>query len=289
MSTPPPKIGVIGGSGLYDLPGIKNLREVRVQTPFGYPSDAYFCGELSGREVVFLARHARGHRILPGELNHRANIWGFKKLGVAWVVGVGAVGSLQEKYPPRTIVLPDQYFDRTKHGLDHTFFGRGIVAHIAFSEPVCVELQKILYQAARALKAKVFLGGTYVNMEGPAFSTQAESRFYRKQGFDVIGMTGLAEARLCREAEIAYAPMGLVTDYDCWHKTAKAVTMEMVVGNLLANADIARRIIARAIPRIPAQPVCSCRRALDTAIITDKKFWPQKTRSMLEPILRRFF
>lgn len=282
------RIGIIGGSGLYHIEGFSKQKWVSVKTPFGAPSDDYLTGELSGREVVFLPRHARGHRILPGELNHRANIWGMKKLGVDWIISVSAVGSLQAKYKPCDIVLPDQFMDRTKKSLEHTFFGRGIVAHIAFAEPICEELRQILLKSARSLKARVHDGGTYVNMEGPAFSTRAESVANHEHGFDVIGMTNLGEAKCAREAEMAYATMAMVTDYDAWKTDEAHVTVEMVIENLRKNAEQAKGIVADAIRNIPLEPGWSCHSALTTAIMTDRKLWPKKTIADLKPILQRY-
>ena len=223
---------------------------------------------------------------LPGELNHRANIYGMKKLGVAWILSVSAVGSLQAKHRPCDIVLPDQFVDRTKRSLEHTFFGRGIVAHIAFAEPVCAELREALFQSARAEGARVHNGGAYVNMEGPAFSTRAESLANHRQGYDVIGMTNLGEAKCAREAEIAYATMAMVTDYDCWKAGEAHVTVEMILANLMRNAGQAKAIIARTLPQIPPAPGCSCHRALRNAIMTDQKLWPAKTRAELELLIR---
>jgi len=282
------RIGIIGGTGLYNLEGFTGQKWVQVRTPFGDPSDALLTGRLSGRDIVFLPRHGRGHRLLPSELNHRANIWALKKAGVEWIISVSAVGSLQEKYRPRDIVLPDQFYDRTKQSANHTFFGHGIVAHIAFAHPVCEELRRILLQTAKRLKARVHNGGTYVNMEGPAFSTKAESNSNRKMGFDVIGMTNLGEAKCAREAEIAYATMAMVTDYDCWKEDEEHVTIDMVVQNLKSNAELARRIVAEAIPQIPAKPGWPCHSALRNAILTDRSAWPRKTTRELEPILRKY-
>ena len=279
------RIGIIGGSGLYHLEGFTGQKWVKLKTPFGQPSDEFLTGKMSGREIVFLARHGRGHRILPSELNHRANIWGMKKLGVAWILSASAVGSLQEKYRPCDIVLPDQFVDRTKQSLAHTFFGRGIVAHIAFAEPVCDELRRIVLKTARALKARVHDGGTYVNMEGPAFSTRAESLSNRRLGYDVIGMTNLGEAKCAREAEIAYVTMAMVTDYDCWKRDEAHVTVDMVIANLTKNAATAQAIIRRTIPQIPAEPNWPCHHALVNAIMTDKKLWPARAKRELAPIL----
>lgn len=282
------RIGIIGGSGLYHIEGFTNQKWVKVKTPFGPPSDDFLTGKLAGREVVFLARHARGHRILPSELNHRANIWAMKKLGVAWIISASAVGSLQEKYRPCDVVLPDQFVDRTKRDFEHTFFGRGIVAHIAFADPVCEELRLQLFKSARALKARVHNGGTYVNMEGPAFSTRAESLTNHKLGYDIIGMTNLGEARCSREAEIAYATIAMVTDYDCWKVDEAHVTVEMIIDNLRRNAELAKAIVARTIPQIPDEPTWPCHEALRNAIMTDRKFWPAKTKTELAPILKKY-
>jgi 5'-methylthioadenosine phosphorylase len=282
------RIGIIGGSGLYHIEGFTSRKWLRVKTPFGAPSDSFLTGKLAGREVVFLPRHGRGHRILPSELNHRANVWGMKKLGVAWTISVSAVGSLRAKYRPCDIVLPDQFVDRTKQSSAHTFFGRGIVGHIAFADPVCEELRQVLLQTARGLKARVHDGGAYVNMEGPAFSTRAESLTHCKLGYDVVGMTNLGEAKCCREAEIAYASMAMITDYDCWKTDEAHVTVEMVLANLSKNAETAKAIIARAIPQIPREPSWPCHEALRNAIMTDKRFWPAKTKRELKPILQKY-
>jgi 5'-methylthioadenosine phosphorylase len=282
------RIGIIGGSGLYDIDGFTDQKWLKVKTPFGAPSDALLTGRLAGREVVFLPRHGRGHRILPSELNHRANIWAMKKLGVAWIVSVSAVGSLQARYKPCDIVLPDQFLDRTKRSLEHTFFGRGLVAHIAFAEPICEELRLLLLKNARALKARVHDGGTYVNMEGPAFSTRAESITHHKLGYDVIGMTNLGEARCAREAEIAYATMAMITDYDAWKTDEAHVTVDIVVENLRKNAETAKAVITRMLPQIPAQPDWPSHDGLRNAIMTDKKFWPKKTVAELKPFLAKY-
>src|SRR6187455_3473608 len=278
------RIGIIGGSGLYNIEGFTSQKWVKVKTPFGAPSDELLTGKLAGREVIFLPRHGRGHRILPSELNHRANIWAMKKLGVEWIISVSAVGSLQAKYKPCDIVLPDQFFDRTKRSFEHTFFGRGIVAHVAFADPVCEELRKLLLASGRKLGAKIHDGGTYVNMEGPAFSTRAESLANHRAGFDVIGMTNLGEAKCAREAEIAYANMAMVTDYDCWKTDEAHVTVEMVIENLTKNAAMAKRVVAEAIAHIPAEPNWPCHSALNNAIMTDRKLWPPKIRTELKPI-----
>ena len=282
------RIGIIGGSGLYHIEGFTDQKWVKVKTPFGAPSDELLTGKLAGREVVFLPRHARGHRILPSELNHRANLWAMKKIGVAWIISVSAVGSLQKKYAPCDIVLPDQFLDRTKQSQAHTFFGRGIIGHIAFAEPICEELRKIILLSAKNLKTRVHDGGTYVNMEGPAFSTRAESTTNHKLGYDVIGMTNLGEAKCAREAEIAYATMAMITDYDCWKVDEAHVTVEMVIANLMKNAATAKAIVAKVIPQIPAEPTWPCHSALKNAIMTDRKFWPKKTIAELKPIINKY-
>jgi 5'-methylthioadenosine phosphorylase len=281
------KIGIIGGSGLYQIDGLIDQTWLRVRTPFGDPSDELLSGILEGREVVFLPRHGRGHRILPSELNHRANIWALKSLGVKWIISASAVGSLQAKYQPCDIVLVDQFIDKTKKSLDHTFFGRGIAAHIAFADPVCKELRAVLLESAKAMDARVHDGGTYVNMEGPAFSTRAESITNHNAGYAVIGMTNLGEARCAREAEIAYATMALVTDYDCWKEDEEHVTVELVIENLRRNAALAKSIIKHAVARIPRDLTCACHMALSNAIMTDPRLWPPKTTKELEPLLAR--
>lgn len=282
------RIGIIGGSGLYHIEGFTNQKWVKVKTPFGDPSDEFLTGTLAGRDVVFLPRHARGHRILPGELNHRANIYGMKKLGAQWIISVSAVGSLQAKFKPCDIVLPNQFLDRTKKSLEHTFFGRGIVAHIAFADPICEELRKTILAAAKRKKARVHNGGTYVNMEGPAFSTRAESLTNHKAGYEVVGMTNLGEAKCAREAEIAYATMAMVTDYDCWKTDEEHVTVDMIIANLLKNAALAKDIVADVIPNIPAEPNWPCHSALKNSIMTAKELWPAKTAKELAPILTKY-
>lgn len=282
------RVGIIGGSGLYHIQGLTRQKWVKVPTPFGEPSDELLTGQLAGRPVVFLPRHGRGHRLSPSELNHRANIYALKKLDTAWIISVSAVGSLQAKYRPCDMVMPDQFIDRTKQSLAHTFFGRGIVAHIAFAEPVCNELRQLLFQSGRAIGARVHDSGTYVNMEGPAFSTRAESRANRRQGYDVIGMTNLGEAKCAREAEIAYATMAMVTDYDCWKTNEAPVTADLVVANLRCNATQAQQIILHALPNIPTMPDCSCHGALKNAILTDRKCWPAKTIAELKPLLQKY-
>ena len=281
------KIGIIGGTGLYGIEGFTNQKWVKVKTPFGKTSDDFLTGKLAGRDVVFLPRHGRGHKILPSELNHRANIWAMKKLGVAWIISVSAVGSLQEKYQPRDIVVIDQFLDRTKQSLNHTFFGRGIVAHVAFAEPISEELRQILLRTAIAADANAHDGGTYVNMEGPAFSTRAESLANHAAGHDVIGMTNLGEAKCAREAEIAYATLAMATDYDCW-KEEEHVSLTMIIANLHRNADTAKKVVAAAIAQIPAEPNWKAHSALKNAFLTDKKYWPKKTVAELKPILAKY-
>ena len=261
------RIGIIGGSGLYEIEGVKNLEEKVVKTPFGVPSDAFMLGEIGNKEVVFLPRHGKGHRILPSELNFRANIYGFKFLGVERIIAVNTVGSLREEIKPLDIVLPDQFFDRTNQARKSTFFGDEVVAHISFADPVCPELLGMLYEVGTDSGARVHRGGTYVNMEGPAFSTRAESRIYRQWGLDVIGMTALAEAKLAREAEICYATMAMVTDYDCWRE-GESVLIEEVIENLRKNVNMAKNIIKGVCEKLTDERKCSCENALENAIIT---------------------
>jgi len=290
------KIGIIGGSGLYDIEGVEGVESLEIKTPFGSPSDAYVHGTLGGRDVFFLPRHARGHRILPAEINHKANIYGFKTLGVEYIVSISAVGSLKQKLRPRDIVLPDQYFDRTKGSLNHTFFGNGIVAHISFGEPACPQLRrtvaatikKVLAGQRGKQKIRINVGGTYVNMEGPAFSTKAESNAYRRMGFDVIGMTSLPEAKLCREAEICYQAVAMVTDYDCWHESEEHVSIEMIIGHLTANVTLAKQLIKALVPAIPEKRECLCSEALKTAIMTNLSIVPEATKQSLRPIIGKY-
>jgi 5'-methylthioadenosine phosphorylase len=281
-------IGVIGGSGLYQIDGLEKPREITLETPYGKPSDSLMSGLIAGRQVYFLPRHARGHRLLPTELNHRANIYALRSLDVRWIITVGAVGSLQEKYAPRDIVLPSQFFDRTSQRPNCTFFGGGIVAHVSFADPVSAGLRDIIAQQAAELGYTIHNGGVYVNMDGPAFSTRAESEYYRRMGFDVIGMTCAPEARLAREAEISLASMSFVTDYDCWKTEDEPVSAQTVIGHLLANADAARKILPKVIQNIPLEPTWPEHRALDFALITDRKLWPEATVRNLEIILKRF-
>jgi len=282
------KIGVIGGSGLYEMGGLGGKRWVTVATPFGRPSDQFLTGRLGERDLVFLPRHGRGHKILPSELNHRANIYGMKKLGASTIISVSAVGSLKEEYRPTDIVVVDQFFDRTKRSKDLTFFGDGVVAHIAFADPICRRLQQILADSARRAGATVHVGGTYVNMEGPAFSTKAESYFHRRMGWDVIGMTNYGEARCAREAEICYATLAMVTDYDCWHESHDAVTVEMVVANLGKNSKTAQETIRLAAAALDPAADCACRHALATAIMTQPKAMRRATRKKLGLLLKKY-
>jgi 5'-methylthioadenosine phosphorylase len=277
MSELPAAVGVIGGSGLYQISGLKAPEEIEINTPFGKPSDSIVGGKLAGKQIYFLPRHGRGHRILPTELNHRANVFALRSLNVRWLISIGAVGSLQPEYHPRDILLPSQFFDRTSQRADCTFFGEGIVGHVALAEPVSASLRKIIADAARSLGYSVHDGGTYVNMDGPAFSTRAESEFHRKMGFDVIGMTNLPEAKLAREAEMAFASISLITDYDCWKVDEEPVTAQIVVEHLMANAEAARRIIPRVVEQIPDEPNWPEHQALETALITDRKLWPPET------------
>jgi 5'-methylthioadenosine phosphorylase len=288
MTENAPAIGIIGGSGLYQMEGVENPSERRVETPFGDPSDALIGGQMRGRQIYFLPRHGRGHRLLPHELNHRANIYALRSLNVRWIVCVTAVGSLQEQYAPRDVLLPSQFFDRTSQRTSHTFFGNGIAAHVGFAEPISTNLRNILAESARSLAIKVHNGGTYVNMDGPAFSTRAESELNRRHGFDVIGMTNLAEAKLAREAEIALATMAMITDYDCWKVDEEPVSAQTVFEHLIANAETAKKILAEAIPRIPTAPNWPEHRSLDSALVTDRKLWPTATRQKLWAILGRF-
>ncbi len=281
-------IGIIGGSGLYQIEELRDANEHSVDTPFGSPSDTLVGGKLSGRQVYFLPRHGRGHRILPHEINHRANIYALRSLNVRWIISVAAVGSLQEKYAPRDIVLPSQFFDRTSQRPLHTFFGNGIAAHVGFAEPISENLRNLVAESARSLGVTIHNGGTYVNMDGPAFSTRAESEFNRRNGFDVIAMTNLPEAKLAREAEIAFATMAMVTDYDCWKVEEEPVSAEIVLGHLVANAETARRVIVDIVPRIPTEPNWPEHFALETALVTERKVWPKGTVEKLRPILERF-
>jgi len=284
---PQAEIGIIGGSGLYAMPGLSKTKEVRLRTPFGAPSDAYVLGMLAGRKVAFLARHGRGHRLLPSELNFRANIYGFKQLGVERIVSVSAVGSLKEEHKPTDFVIPDQFFDRTRHRVD-TFFGHGIVAHVAFADPVCAELAKVVEGACAKAGVAGKGGGTYVCMEGPQFSTKAESNVYRGLGMDVIGMTNLQEAKLAREAEICYVTIAMVTDYDCWHPHHDSVTVEQIIAVLNRNAENACNVVRETVAAMPRERSCKCGSALKHAILTDPKKIPAATRKNLKLILDKY-
>src|SRR5438067_9645435 len=281
-------VDIIGGSSLYQMEELRDATEHKINTPFGSPSDILVGGKLSGRQVYFLPRHGGGHRILPHEINYRANIYALRSLNVRWIISVAAVGSLQEKYAPRDVVLPSQFYDRTSQRAIHTFFGDGIAAHVAFAEPISANLRNLLAESARSLGVTVHNGGTYVNMDGPAFSTRAESEFNHRDGFDVIAMTNLPEAKLAREAEIAFATMAMITDYDCWKVEEEPVSAEIVVGHLIANAETARKVLVDVIPHIPKEPNWPEHFALDTALVTDRKLWPKATVEKLKPILWRF-
>lgn len=280
-------IGIIGGSGVSGFEGLENIEERKVETPFGDPSSLLIGGEFEGRQVWFLSRHGKDHTILPTEVNHRANLWALRSLGVRWVICATAVGSLKEEYPPRSVVLPDQYFDRTSQRASHTFFGAGIVAHVGFADPISQGLREILAEAGRAEGADLHDGGTYVCMDGPTFSTKSESHYYRHFGYDIIGMTNLPEAKLAREAEIALATLGMVTDYDCWREGEEAVEASTVLSHLAANAEMSSRIMKRAIGMIPTEVNWPEHQSLDNAIFTPKSAWPAKTAKDLEPILNR--
>jgi 5'-methylthioadenosine phosphorylase len=280
-------IGIIGGSGLYEMAELTDREEVTLATPFGDPSAPYVVGTLRGRRVAFLARHGVGHRLMPSELNFRANIYGMKMLGVGSILSASAVGSLREEYKPLDIAIPDQFFDRT-HSRVSTFFGHGIVAHVAFAHPICSVLSRVVTDSAREVGATVHRGGTYVCMEGPQFSTLAESALYRSWGMDVIGMTNLQEAKLAREAEICYVTIALVTDYDSWHPDHDSVTVEMIVANLLQNAQTAQRIIAEAVTHVPAERTCPCATALATAIITRPEAVPAQAKQDLGLIVGKY-
>jgi len=280
-------IGIVGGSGLYQMAGLTGLEEIVIDTPFGPPSDSYRVGTLEGKKVAFLARHHRNHTLLPSELNFRANIYGFKKLGAEWILSASAVGSLKEELRPLDVVLPDQFYDRTKARIS-TFFGNGIVAHVSFGDPICHVLSDVIAAAGADAGVPIKRGGTYVCMEGPQFSTKAESNTYRSWGMDLIGMTNLQEAKLAREAEICYSTMALVTDYDCWHPDHDSVTVADIVRNLTKNSENAQNIIRSAVKRLPVDRSCKCGSALQHAILTDLKKAPAETRSRLELLLRKY-
>jgi 5'-methylthioadenosine phosphorylase len=282
------EIGIIGGSGLYHMPGFEEQEEANITTPFGSPSDNYVLGTLGGRNVAFLARHGRGHRISPSELNFRANIYGMKSLGVERILSLSAVGSLKEEHRPLDFVIPDQFFDRTR-GRVSTFFGEGLVAHIGFSDPICPEMSGVVEAACGRAGVNAKRGGTYLCMEGPAFSTRAESNVYRSWGMDVIGMTNLQEAKLAREAEICYVTVAMVTDYDCWHPEHDAVTVNDIIANLVKNAENACKVVAEAVAAMPAGRACKCGSALAHAIITDKTAVPEATRQKLGILIAKYF
>jgi 5'-methylthioadenosine phosphorylase len=281
------QIGIIGGSGLYDMADVTGREEVKVTTPFGEPSAPYLLGTLRGKRVAFLARHGGGHRVSPSELNFRANIFGMKTLGVEYILSASAVGSLKEEYRPADIVIPDQFFDRTK-GRPSSFFGRGLVGHVGFAHPFCKILSSIAYDSGKRAGATVHKGGTYVCMEGPQFSTLAESKLYRSWGMDIIGMTNLQEAKLAREAEICYTTIALVTDYDCWHPDHDSVTVEMVMSTLAKNAATAQQIIAGAVERLPYDRTCECASALKYALVTRPEMVPDQIKRDLAPIIGRY-
>lgn len=284
------RIGIIGGSGFYHIEGIKNIKKIRVKTPFGDPSSEFITGTLEDKEVVFLARHGQGHKLLPSEINYRANIYGMKKLGVSHIISVSACGSLKEELKPLDIVVPLQFVDRTNYGREMTFFGSGIVAHIPFAEPVCPDLAKALYDAGMKAGATMHLGGTYINMEGPQFSTKAESYLYRQWGMDIIGMTNLAEAKLAREAEVCYATLACITDYDCWHmdQAVESVTIEMIIQNLCKNVDMSKKIVRAALLRLNADRTCVCANALKDSIVTRSEAISGKIKKDLEIIIGKY-
>ncbi len=280
-------IGIIGGSGLYDIPGFEHRKEVELETPFGKPSDAYMTGLLEGKRVAFLARHGRGHRFMPSEINYRANIHGFKQLGVRRILSASAVGSLKLEHKPMDFVLPDQFVDRTRLRVS-TFFGDGVVAHISFADPICHTLRNEVAESAKAMDFPVKRGGTYVCMEGPAFSTRAESNLYRSWGMDLIGMTNLQEAKLAREAEICYVTIAMVTDYDCWHEEEQAVSVEMLIAYLMKNSENVQRLIKNTLRGLPDKFDCSCQSALKTALITDSAVIPPETKERLKLIIGKY-
>ena len=282
-----PTIGIIGGSGLYSMPGFEAQEEVLITTPWGAPSDNYVVGRLEGKEVAFLSRHGRGHRLSPSELNFRANIWGMKSLGVERILSLSAVGSLKEEHKPLDFVLPDQFLDRTR-GRASTFFGDGLVAHISFAHPICPHLAKVAHSAAHSAGIPAKMGGTYLCMEGPAFSTLAESNLYRSWAMDVIGMTNLTEAKLAREAELCYVTIAMVTDYDCWHPDHDAVTVNDIIANLTQNAENACKLVAAAVRDMPSERSCKCESALAHALITDRKCIPEATRKKLELLVGKY-
>ena len=281
------KVGIIGGSGLYSMSGFEAEEEIRLETPFGEPSDAYIVGTLDGQKVAFLARHGRGHRINPSELNYRANIYGMKMLGVERILSVSAVGSLKEEHRPLDFVVPDQFFDRTR-GRISTFFGGGVVVHIAFADPICPQLADVVHQACDDAGVTGKKGGTYLCMEGPAFSTRAESNVYRSWGMDIIGMTNLQEAKLAREAEICYVTLAMVTDYDCWHQGHDAVTIDEIISNLVKNAENAQKVVRQAVRRLPAERTCKCGSALQHGILTHADAIPKLEKDRLHLLIGKY-
>lgn len=281
------KIGVIGGSGLYQMNELKDVEEVTLQTPFGDPSDAFILGTLEGKRIAFLARHGRGHRVTPTEINYRANIFGFKKLGVEWLISVSAVGSMKEHIKPLDFVIPDQFYDNTKRRIS-TFFGNGIVGHVGFANPICPELAELFEQSCRKSGVTTHRDGTYICIEGPQFSTKAESRIYRQWGVDVIGMTNMPEAKLAREAEICYATIALVTDFDCWHESEEIVTIEAVIATLMKNVNNARAVLRNIVQGFPLKRNCECSTALANGVITDKEHVSKETLKNLEPIIGKY-
>jgi 5'-methylthioadenosine phosphorylase len=282
------RIGIIGGSGLYNIDGIKKVKEVALNTPFGKPSDKFIIGELSGKEVVFLPRHGKGHRLLPSEVNYRANVYGMKKLGVTKIISVTACGSLREDFKPLDFVLPDQFVDRTNQARKMTFFGNGIVGHIAFGDPVCHDTRDRVYNCVKSLGLNVHNGGNYINMEGPAFSTKAESKLYRSWGMDIIGMTNMSEAKLAREAQICYTTLASITDYDCWYESKEEVSMDMVSQNFRLNVENSKKVIKKMIQEIPVERACNCADALKYAFATDPKVIPAKTKKDLKLIIGKY-
>jgi len=284
-----PRIGIIGGSGVYDIAGVKNKKMEKLSTPFGEPSDEFMLGELEGKEVVFLPRHSRSHSVLPTDLNYRANIYGMKKLGVERMVSISAVGSLRENLKPLDMVVPDQFVDRTNQARRSTFFGDGIVAHVSFADPVCSHLCDVVYNAGKICGAAIHRGGTYINMEGPPFSTRAESLLYRSWGMDIIGMTNMPEAKLAREAEICFATLAMVTDYDCWYaKCHEEVSMDMIINNMKKNVEMAKAIIRTIVRDMPEKRECECGSSLRHAIMTPKEMIPPDTKKKLDIIIGKY-
>jgi len=281
-------IAVIGGSGVYEFPGLEMVEDRKMETPFGHPSDSIRIGTYQRRRIAFLPRHGRHHTLAPAAIPFRANFYALKSLGVRWVISLGAVGSLKETYQPRDFVIPLQFFDRTKNTLQHTFFEKGIVAHVSFGDPICQRLASVLYQACTSSGANVHWGGTYVNMEGPVFSTRAESEFHRAMGFDVVGMTNLAEAKLAREAEMSYATLAMVSDYDCWHQSESEVDVARVVNVLHDNALLAREAVQRAVASVPIQEETMSHNALKSAIVTPKQYWPKAAIQQLKPLIEKY-